>query len=198
VPLLQGVELVVLSPGVPLESSVVGAIRRVGIPYVSELELGVQLHGGRSVVVTGSNGKSTTVSLIHDMLLRSGKSAFLCGNVGTPVIGSDEILAGKDVVDRSTLVIEASSYQLESCSVLKPSVGVYLNISENHLERHGTLERYAQAKARMWRLQDSGDLAVFNADDAVVRGVAQGPSTFTKIYSRLRRRCGAQYPGTDI
>ncbi len=172
-PLLEGVGLVVLSPGVPLESAVVGAISRRGISYVSELELGIELHGGRSVVVTGSNGKSTTVSLVDHILRQAGVKSYLCGNVGTPVISNAELVA-ESAEDRSTLVVEASSYQLEACTVLKPAVSVVLNVSENHLERHGSLERYAAAKARVYRLQDSGDLAVANADDPVVREMARG------------------------
>jgi UDP-N-acetylmuramoylalanine--D-glutamate ligase len=168
---LADVALAVLSPGVPLESSVVGAITRSGVPYVSELELGIELHGGKSIVVTGSNGKSTTVSLIHHILSQSGLPSYLCGNVGTPVIASDEI--GRGSKDRSLLVVEASSYQLEACTVLKPAVSVILNVSENHLERHGTLERYAAAKARVCRLQDGRDLAVLNVDDPVVRTMGQ-------------------------
>jgi UDP-N-acetylmuramoylalanine--D-glutamate ligase len=175
-PLLERVGLVVLSPGVPLESAVVGAIVRTGIPYVSELELGIELHGGKSVVVTGSNGKSTTVSLIDHIFRHADIKSYLCGNVGTPVISNAELLAESEK-ERSTLVVEASSYQLEACTVLKPAVSVVLNVSENHLERHGTLERYAAAKARVFRLQDASDLAVVNADDPVVREMARGSRT---------------------
>ncbi len=171
-PILDGVGLVVLSPGVPLESAVVGTITRHGIPYVSELELGIELHGGRSVVVTGSNGKSTTVSLIDHILKCAAVKSYLCGNVGTPVIANAELLS-ESGEDRSILVVEASSYQLEACTVLKPAVSIVLNVSENHLERHGTLERYAASKARALRLQDAGDLAIANADDLMVRDMAR-------------------------
>jgi len=170
--LLERVALVVLSPGVPLESSIVGAISRNRVPYVSELELGVELHGGQLVVVTGSNGKSTTVSLIDHILRSAGMASYLCGNVGTPVIASPEI--GGDANRRSILVVEASSYQLEACTSLQPKVAVMLNISENHLERHGSLERYAAAKARALRLQDEHDIAVLNIDDPIVVRMCEG------------------------
>lgn len=171
-PFLDGVGLVVLSPGVPLESAVVGTINRFRIPYVSELELGIELHGGRSVVVTGSNGKSTTVSLLDFVLRRGGISSRLCGNVGIPVISSDEI-GSDDETKRSVLVVEASSYQLEACTVLKPIISVVLNISENHLERHGTIERYAAAKGRVFARQTGDDYMIANADDPIVMSLAR-------------------------
>lgn len=171
-PFLANVKLAVLSPGVPLESAIVGSITRAGIPYVSELELGILLHGGRSVVVTGSNGKTTTVSLIHHILTSSGISAFLCGNVGTPVLASSELNQNSSPSNRSVLVVEASSYQLEACTALKPNVSVILNISENHLERHGTIERYAAAKGNVLKLQGEGDITVLNSDDVVLKRMA--------------------------
>lgn len=172
-PVLTDVGIVVLSPGVPLESAVVGTIKRMKVPYVSELELGIELHGGKSIVVTGSNGKSTTVSLIDHLLRHAGIRSYLCGNVGTPVISNEELLAEKEG-ERSVLVVEASSYQLEACTVLKPAITVVLNVSENHLERHGSMERYAAAKARVMRLQEGNDLVVVNADDPLVLEMARG------------------------
>ena len=140
------------------------------------MELGVVLHGGPSVVVTGSNGKSTTVSLIQRMMELSKIPSYLCGNVGVPVISNEELLGSKALEgepSKTVLVVEASSYQLEACNVLKPNVAVLLNVSENHLERHGTLERYAAAKARMFQFQDKDDLALFNLDDTVVRDISK-------------------------
>jgi UDP-N-acetylmuramoylalanine--D-glutamate ligase len=170
-PHLTDIALTVLSPGVPLESSIVGTLRRHGIPYVAELELGIELHHGKALVVTGSNGKSTTSSLIDHILRRGGVRSYLCGNIGVPVISNEELLRELHV-EGATLVVEASSYQLEASAFLKPHVSVVLNISENHLERHGSLERYAAAKERATRLQTPEDLFVFNADDPMV--VAMG------------------------
>lgn len=184
-PLLADVGLAVLSPGVPLESAIVGTVRRLGVPYVSELELGIELHGGPSVVVTGSNGKSTTVSLLAHILRNAGIRSRLCGNVGTPVISSEEILEEGRVHGRSTLVVEASSYQLEACTVLKPIVSVVLNISENHLERHGTMERYASAKGRVLALQDERDYMVVNGDDPLVMSLSQKSRAERAIFGQL-------------
>ena len=171
-PYLVDTGLVLLSPGVPIESAIVGTIKRYKVPFVAEFELGLQLHRGKSIVVTGSNGKSTTSSLI-DHILRLGRlSSVLCGNIGVPVISRDEVLQAPQGMD-TVLVVEASSYQLEACTVLKPAVSVVLNISENHLERHGTIERYAAAKGRALRLQTAEDLAVVNADDSMVVEMAR-------------------------
>lgn len=182
-PLLADVGLVILSPGVPIESAVVGTINRLGVPYVSELELGIELHGGRSLVVTGSNGKSTTVSLLDFILRQAGLRSYLCGNVGTPVISNEE-LHQESVGQRSLLVVEASSYQLEACTVLKPAVSIILNLSENHLERHGSLERYGAAKGRVLRLQTSEDLAIVNADDPAVMSLANSCSATLALFGR--------------
>jgi len=171
-PHLAEVALVVVSPGVPLESTIFGSIKRHKVPYVSELELGVELHQGAVVVVTGSNGKSTTATLIERMLRQGGCSTRLCGNIGSPVLTSGAPVDSSQSRE-SILVVEASSYQLEACTVLKPDVSVVLNISDNHLERHGSLERYAAAKERVLRLQSEGDLSVVNGDDPWVRDISR-------------------------
>lgn len=170
--LLSDVGLCVLSPGVSLESSICGTLRRHDIKMISELELGIELTKIPAIVVTGSNGKSTTVSLIHEMLKAGGFSSTLCGNVGVPVIAG---IAGDAIFeeetkpkDNSFLVVEASSYQLESCSLLKPKIALFLNISDNHLERHGHMDRYLQIKAKVFERQTADDFAVINANDSRV------------------------------
>lgn len=166
-PLLKDVGLAVLSPGVGLETAIVGAIQRNNIQIISELELGVQIHQGKTIVVTGSIGKSTTTSLIAYLLEAAGAESILCGNVGTPVIASPHLLEtfnGK-VNHEPVLAVEASSYQLETCTVIRPTVSVLLNLVENHLERHGTMERYGLAKARVFRNQESSEMLICNYDD---------------------------------
>lgn len=165
---LEGVVAAVVSPGVPLTGQIVAVVKSRDIPIIGEFELGVELIKKPSVVVTGSNGKSTTVSLIHAAWGAMGKHALLCGNVGTPVIA----FAG-NVAEFDLLIGEASSYQLESCSVLNPEVGVFLNLSENHLERHGTLESYLAAKLRLFGRHDSSKRAVLNYDDLLVRSASE-------------------------
>jgi UDP-N-acetylmuramoylalanine--D-glutamate ligase len=107
--------------------------------------------------------------------------------VGTPVIANAELLS-EAAEERSILVVEASSYQLEACTVLKPAVSVLLNVSENHLERHGSIERYAAAKSRVLRLQDTGDLAIANADDPVVREMARASRAIVAFFGGCEER----------
>ena len=164
-PMLDQVGLAVLSPGVPLESSVIGTIARFEIPCVSELELGVELQGGRAIVITGSNGKSTTAALLNFILQRGGIPARLYGNRGVSSISGAETQA--------VTVVEASSYQLEACTVLKPTIGILLNISDNHLERHGTIERYATAKSRVFAQQARDDYMIGNCDDPIVMSLTR-------------------------
>jgi UDP-N-acetylmuramoylalanine--D-glutamate ligase len=166
----DGVALAVLSPGVSLESAICGSLKHRSIPYVSELELGLQLFNLPSIIVTGSNGKTTTVTLIHELLKAAGFDSFLCGNVGVPVVAelSREHIFADSSNPKRILVVEASSYQLETCSTIKPKVALLLNLSDNHLERHGTLQRYFEAKARLFANQDKNDFAVLNGDDAMV------------------------------
>ncbi len=163
---LENVKLAILSPGVPVESAICAVLKRNNIPFISELELGIEIQNIPSIVVTGSNGKSTTVSLIHDIFKRAGYDSRLCGNVGTPVIASVEsAFSSPEKSDKRILIVEASSYQLETCTLLKPTVAMLLNISENHLERHGDMNRYLKTKARVFANQDKTDFAVLSADD---------------------------------
>ena len=176
----ERVTLAIISPGVAREGAICGALLRRKVDLIGELELGVELTAGRSVVVTGSNGKSTTSTLIASLLKRGGIPSRLCGNIGVPVVAS---LDARHLESSSnaleTLVVEASSYQLEFCTVLKPKVAVFLNLSDNHLERHGSMERYFAIKANLFTHQEREDFAVINADDdygrrllGAVRGTA--------------------------
>lgn len=166
-PNIAGARLAVLSPGISLESAVVGALRRATISLVGEFELGLVLAGQRTIAVTGSNGKSTTVSLIKHMFDCAKLPARLCGNIGTPVVQhlGPEVLDVNFVPPDETLVVEASSYQLESCSIFRPDIGVFINLSDNHLERHGSMERYFEAKANLFARQSESDWAVIYGGD---------------------------------
>ncbi|NDC39487.1 MAG: UDP-N-acetylmuramoyl-L-alanine--D-glutamate ligase, partial [Proteobacteria bacterium] len=164
---LGGVTLAVLSPGVSLESAIVGTLRRHQVQIISEIELGMVLAAAPAIAVTGSNGKTTTVTLIQHLLQSAGVNSLLCGNVGTPILSAlspDDVKSGG--AERfQYLVVEASSYQLETCETIRPKVAVFLNLSDNHLERHGSMQRYFEAKARICANQTSAELAVLNADD---------------------------------
>lgn len=166
----EEIALTILSPGIPLSSPLVVELQSQRTPLISEFELGLELLQRPTIVVTGSNGKSTTVSLIHHILVNSGIEAFLCGNVGTPVIaGVPNLEISSDTTKaQGWVVAEASSYQLESCQVLKPQIGVFLNLTENHLERHGNLESYLAAKLNLFSRMDHGGIAIYPQCDPMI------------------------------
>ncbi len=156
---LDGIDAVVLSPGVPVKAPLVDAARRRSIPVHSELDLAALASGRRPIVaVTGTNGKSSTVSLIGALLRDSGWDAPVVGNVGVPFIDVIE-----DADRRDAFVVEASSYQLEQSEVFCPDVGVLLNLEPDHLVRHKTMDAYRAAKGRLFRLQTPHDVAILPA-----------------------------------
>ena len=147
--------LAVASPGLPAAGPFLSTLRRRGLPVVSELELGWSRFRGRTIAVTGSNGKSCAVKALAECVGRAGRRAIPCGNYGLPVCQ-----ATLDFPEADWLVIEASSFQLETCAEFRPDVGVLLNVFPNHLDRHGTLETYARLKARLFARQRGGDVAL--------------------------------------
>lgn len=166
-PHLEGVKLAILSPGVGLETPIVNVLKREKIEYIGELEFGTEILSQTGIFVTGSNGKTTTVSIIDEMLRQANLPACLCGNVGTAVtsvIHPQDLVSDNDQTEK-ILVVECSSYQLETCTKLKPKIAVCLNLSDNHLERHGSLDRYLDAKAKIFQNQNASDFAILNIDD---------------------------------
>jgi UDP-N-acetylmuramoylalanine--D-glutamate ligase len=148
-------DVAVASPGLPVDGAFLSEIRRRGIPLLSEMELGWSRFRGRTIAVTGSNGKSSVVKALAECLEASGQRAVPCGNYGLPVCQ-----AVLDAPDAAWLVIEASSFQLETCAEFRPDVAVLMNVLPNHLDRHGTLEAYARLKARLFARQSAGDFAL--------------------------------------
>jgi UDP-N-acetylmuramoylalanine--D-glutamate ligase len=165
-------ELVVVSPGVPWDLPALAAARERGIPVVAEVEAASWFLHGDLVGVTGSNGKTTTTSLIGRMLDASGIHALVGGNIGVPLTSMVD-----EARDESAVVAELSSFQLEGTESLHPRVAVILNITPNHLDRHPSLEAYVEAKARILRNQTADDYAILNADDPTVAALAdRGPA----------------------
>lgn len=156
----EAAPLVVVSPGVPWDQPDLVAARAAGAEVIGELELFARRAKGEIAAVTGSKGKSTTTAALGAMLGAAFPDVRTGGNLGTAACG---LLAGHD--ERTRFVIEASSFQLEAQSSLRPRVAVFLNLSADHLERHGTLEAYARAKSRIFARQNADDWAVVNADD---------------------------------
>jgi UDP-N-acetylmuramoylalanine--D-glutamate ligase len=153
-------DLIVPSPGVPADVPLLQAARARGITIWSEVELADRFLKGRLIGITGSNGKTTTTSLIEHILRNAGLSTILAGNIGTPLIARVE-----ETSDNTITVVELSSFQLELIETFRPNISVFLNLTPDHLDRHHTLEAYARAKARIFENQTEADSAVLNADD---------------------------------
>lgn len=163
--LLTSADCILVSPGVPLGIAPLAAARQKGIPVVGELALAKDFLKGALVAVTGTNGKSTVTTLIGDLLKGSGKKVFVGGNLGTPLA---EYLAGPQ--DCEAVVLEVSSFQLDSAGEFRPQVGVLLNITPDHLDRYASYEAYVESKMSLFKNQQPGDVAVVNGDDPVIAG----------------------------
>jgi UDP-N-acetylmuramoylalanine--D-glutamate ligase len=174
-------DLIVVSPGVPSNTPELATVRTFGIPIIGELELGSEFLQGQIVAITGSNGKTTTTTLIGEILKASGKATLVGGNIGRPVV---------DMVAESTAeswsVLEVSSFQLETIQTFKPRIAVVLNITPDHLDRHGSFEAYAAAKTRITENQTADDFLVLNAEDEPTKLVAA--KTKAQIYWFSPRR----------
>ncbi|MFQ5669332.1 MAG: UDP-N-acetylmuramoyl-L-alanine--D-glutamate ligase [Acidobacteriota bacterium] len=161
---LRAADLVILSPGIDPRREPYAAVRRAGVPLISEVELGWRLVESPLVAVTGTNGKSTVTALIGSLLSASGYDARICGNIGTPLC---QALA--DQGPRTRFVVEVSSFQLEGVQTFAPRVAVLLNITADHQDRYDDPRAYAAAKERIFARQSSSDFALFGADDAGAR-----------------------------
>jgi len=158
----RGQDLIVVSPGVPVDAPLLVQARSLGEAVIGEIELASQFLPGPIVAITGSNGKTTTTTLTGEILAAAGMSALVGGNIGTPAISLAEQAKPETVI-----VLEVSSFQLETIQTFRPKIAVVLNVTPDHLDRHRTLEVYADAKARIFENQRGEDFAVLNADDPV-------------------------------
>src|SRR5919112_2451330 len=169
--LLDQIELVVLSPGVPTKSIPVRYCERAGAEVMGEIELAARFLRGRLVAITGTNGKTTTTTLVGELLKGAGLEAQVGGNIGTPLVS----LVESSRADGWT-VAEVSSYQLETIREFRPAVAAVLNLMPDHMDRYETLTDYAAAKHNIFRNQTAEDVAVLNADDEIVASWAEGLS----------------------
>ncbi len=177
-------DLIVPSPGVPADEAHLQAARAKGIAIWSEIELAYRFMKGRLVGITGSNGKTTTTSLVEHILKTAGMQTILAGNIGTPLIGCVDVMK-----DDSCTVVELSSFQLELIDTFRPNISVFLNLTPDHLDRHHTFEAYGAAKARIFENQTGEDAAILNADDAATTPYA--PS-LPRVYWFSRKQRVAQ------
>jgi UDP-N-acetylmuramoylalanine--D-glutamate ligase len=157
-------DLIVISPGVPMDTPEVKQVIAFGLPVIGELELASRYLQGRVVAITGSNGKTTTTTLVGKIFADAGVSTLVGGNIGLPVID----LVGKSTAE-SVSVLEVSSFQLETVEEFHPWIAVILNITPDHLDRHGSFESYAAAKERIFSRQGANDFLVLNGDDRMAQ-----------------------------
>ncbi|GEA17082.1 UDP-N-acetylmuramoyl-L-alanine--D-glutamate ligase [Moorella sp. E306M] len=176
--------LVVTSPGVPSWEPPLAGARQLGIPIWSELELAYRLlpPGVKIAAVTGTNGKTTTTALCGQILRDAGLPVVVRGNIGIPLV--KEI---KEIAPGGYVVCEVSSFQLETVASFRPRVAVILNITPDHLDRHGDLAGYIAAKARLMAFQEAGDFAVLNYDDPLTRDLADKTKARVLFFSRRQQ-----------
>ena len=177
----QDQDLIVVSPGVPSDAQALGQARALGQPIVGEIELASEFLAGPLVAITGSNGKTTTTTLVGEILRAGERKTLVGGNIGRPAIS----LVGEATPD-TVIVLEVSSFQLETIRTFRPRIAIVLNVTADHLDRHRTFTAYVDAKARIFLNQQGEDFAVLNRDDptcADLRG-----RTRARVFWFSRRR----------
>jgi UDP-N-acetylmuramoylalanine--D-glutamate ligase len=177
----QNQDLIVVSPGVPFALPQLVEARRAGIPVIGEIELAAQYLQGEIIAITGSNGKTTTTTLAGEVIAAGGRKTLVGGNIGTPAVS---------FVEQSSpdtwIVLEISSFQLETIERFRPRIAAVLNLSPDHLDRHGSMEQYIAAKARIFENQRADDFFVLNADDPQTVAMAAGIRSGIRWFSRRR------------
>ena len=191
---LESYDLAVTSPGIPLQAPILRAVQAAGVPLIGELELGAQVSRAPLYAVTGTNGKTTTTTLIGEIFRNLGKTTYVVGNIGYPFTACALRCGEEDVA-----VAEVSSFQLETISTFHPHIAVMCNITEDHLNRHGTMEEYIRVKERIFENMGQGDYAVLNLDDPIVRGMAERIPCAPAFFSRRQEvETGAYLEGEEV
>jgi len=172
-------DLIVISPGVAVDMPQLVQARGRGIPVIGEVELAARFLQGEIIAITGSNGKTTTTTLTGEVIAAGGRKTLVGGNIGTPAIS---------FVEQSSpdtwIVLEISSFQLETIQTFRPCISAVLNLSPDHLDRHGSMENYIAAKARIFENQKAGDFVVLNADDPPTAAMASAVHAGVCWFSR--------------
>lgn len=177
----RGQDLIVVSPGVPVDAPPLVQARALGEQVIGEIELAAQFLPKNIVAITGSNGKTTTTTLIGEIIAASGTPTLVGGNIGTPAVSLIE-----QAKPQTAIVLEVSSFQLETIQTFRPKVAVILNITPDHLDRHRTFEAYTNAKARIFENQKSDDFTILNADDETC--VALATRTKAQVFWFSRKK----------
>lgn len=178
---MDRLSLAVLSPGVPTDLPAVNAMREKGIPVWGEVELAYENGRGDVLAITGTNGKTTTTSLLGEIMKEHQDSVFVVGNIGTPYTG-----AALETKEDSVTVAEISSFQLETIDAFRPKVSAILNITPDHLNRHHTMEEYIRVKESITKNQTEQDVCVLNYEDEVLREFGKTLKCQVLFFSSLR------------
>ena len=178
---LKGQEMLIISPGVPIDAPIVKKAQEMGIQVSGELEIASRLLKGDMVALTGTNGKTTTVSLLGVIFTEAGKTCHVAGNIGYPLSAA----AMESAEDHMT-VVEVSSFQLETTDTFHPLSAAVLNVTEDHLNRHGTMEVYASLKRHIFDAQNENDFVILNYEDETCRKMAEGLKGRVLFFTRLR------------
>ncbi|MGA7884612.1 MAG: UDP-N-acetylmuramoyl-L-alanine--D-glutamate ligase [Acidobacteriaceae bacterium] len=192
-------DLIVVSPGVPLDTPELAQVRKFGLTVIGEIELAAHYLRGKVLAITGSNGKTTTTSLCGEILQAGKLPVQVGGNIGVPVIALVD-----ESRDDGWSVLEVSSFQLETTDIFRPQIAVILNITPDHLDRHGSFENYVAAKERIFARQTAEDALVLNADDDGSKGAAAraqrsgGPRVFWFSRTKVVRQGAFLHDGTIL
>lgn len=178
----EAARLLILSPGVPVDTPFVEDFRSRGIPVIGEIELGYLLERGRVIAITGTNGKTTTTTLVGEIMKACFPKVFVVGNIGNPYT-----LDADRTEEDSVTVAEISSFQLETADTFHPAVSAILNITPDHLNRHHTMENYVAAKEAVARRQTKEEVCVLNYEDAYLRDFAERCPAKTLFFSSGRK-----------
>ncbi len=173
---LVGVELAIISPGIALDAPFVTVLDEAGVPIWGEIQLAYHVAKGRLIAITGTNGKTTTTALTGAVMKAWFEEVFVVGNIGTPCTR-----LALDTTDRSVTVAEVSSFQLETIMDYRPDISAILNITPDHLNRHGTMENYIEIKERITANQSAQDCVVLNYEDPVLREFGESSELKPKV-----------------
>jgi len=174
----EGFELIVKNPGIPYTNPMIQEALKKNIEIITEVELAYRISEAPFIGITGTNGKTTTTTLIYEMLERGGKKPLIAGNIGTVASG-----VAQEATAENVIVIELSSFQLMGIQTFRPYISVYLNLFDAHLDYHGTKEEYAFAKAQITKNQKDTDFIVYNANQEPTKKAAEGSGAISVPFS---------------
>ncbi|CEQ27824.1 UDP-N-acetylmuramoyl-L-alanine--D-glutamate ligase [Paraclostridium sordellii] len=186
---ISNIDLTIVSPGVPLDLPFIKKLQSENINIIGEVELAYKLSKNPTFVgITGTNGKTTTTSLVGEIFKKASKDSYIVGNIGNPVIDTVDLTD-----ENSFLITELSSFQLESIEDFKPRVSTIINITEDHLNRHHTMENYINAKANIFKNQDANDFCILNYDDEIVRELGNKTNAKVLYFSQKEKVSQGSY-----